>query len=296
MIGATTWLCWAAQAAAAELPQWDLSNGIPITQQIRQQQIEAELAELGDDHPWAGRYTYGDGLGVNQSLLIAPKGGFVVTWHGCLGLYGTNEGQVSETADGHLLLHFLWANRPGGSGGFPGELVLVPWGERMFLIPPAELIQFVSTVHQLGLRAANGLYFKRRKPEGKVSGRPQLPDSVASQLRAEALALTVSAVGPVTTRQLDWGACLLQRELWFDSAQAASLADGLELRPEDEEHRYDEILLSPADRRGRIGRWSVSVKPDCQIEPARLPEAGWVYSTGAFDPDAPEIPRAACDD
>src|SRR6267143_4128952 len=36
-------------------------------------------------HPWAGKYYYGDGLGVNVHLSLAPKSGFVFTWNGCPG-------------------------------------------------------------------------------------------------------------------------------------------------------------------------------------------------------------------
>jgi hypothetical protein len=52
-------------------------------------------------HAWAGKYHYGDGLGVNVDLSLAPKSGFVFTWHGCLGLYDLNYGGVEE-ADGRI--------------------------------------------------------------------------------------------------------------------------------------------------------------------------------------------------
>lgn len=47
----------------------------------RTQSIKAELKDMGE-HPWAGEYYEGDGLGTKIALLIAPKNGFVYKWHG----------------------------------------------------------------------------------------------------------------------------------------------------------------------------------------------------------------------
>ncbi len=61
-----------------------------------QEQIAKEVKTLRN-HPWAGEYYAGDGLGVNTFLTIAPKSGFVFEWHGCLGLYDRNYRAVAWT-------------------------------------------------------------------------------------------------------------------------------------------------------------------------------------------------------
>lgn len=61
--------------------------------EARKKQIQQELESLKGDS-WAGSYYYGDGLGVNVELTLAPKSGFAFTWHGCLGLYDMNYGNV----------------------------------------------------------------------------------------------------------------------------------------------------------------------------------------------------------
>ena len=63
--------------------------------QAKRELIEQELSKL-KMHPWAGDYYYGDGLGVNVELTLAPDSGFVFTWNGCLGLYDQNYGDVAE--------------------------------------------------------------------------------------------------------------------------------------------------------------------------------------------------------
>src|SRR5438477_12939061 len=61
---------------------------------MRTKKIQQELGHL-KDHNWAGEYYFGDGLGVNVSLALAPESGFVFSWHGCLGLYDLNYGDVA---------------------------------------------------------------------------------------------------------------------------------------------------------------------------------------------------------
>src|SRR4029079_175087 len=58
-----------------------------------QKRINQEIETLGA-HPWAGVYYYGDGLGANITLTVAPAAGFLYTLHGCLGLYDFNHGPI----------------------------------------------------------------------------------------------------------------------------------------------------------------------------------------------------------
>ncbi|OGV42527.1 MAG: hypothetical protein A2X46_04470 [Lentisphaerae bacterium GWF2_57_35] len=75
------------------------------------------------NHPWAGEYYCGDGLGVNVSLLLAPGAGYVFEWHGCLGLYDRNYGHVTET-NGRIRLSFAFKNERKGFQGIAEEFVL----------------------------------------------------------------------------------------------------------------------------------------------------------------------------
>src|SRR5687767_13739491 len=59
----------------------------------RERAFRDELTAF-QEHPWAGEYYYGDGLGVNVRLLLTPQSGFVFQWRGCLGVYDRNHGAV----------------------------------------------------------------------------------------------------------------------------------------------------------------------------------------------------------
>ena len=56
---------------------------------------KVEIASL-PDHPWAGEYYAGDGLGMNLRLWVAPRAGAAFQWHGCLGLYEQNFGTAKS--------------------------------------------------------------------------------------------------------------------------------------------------------------------------------------------------------
>jgi len=108
-------------------------------------QIGQELKTL-KEHPWAGSYYYGDGLGVNVHLSLAPKSGFEFTWNGCLGLYDLNYGDVIEK-DGRITLVFTHPNARKGYEGISPELVPLIWGERHYLIPTDGFIDFANAVN-----------------------------------------------------------------------------------------------------------------------------------------------------
>jgi len=164
--------------------------------------ITAELKTLGD-HPWAGSYYQGDGKGVNQRLLLSPKAGFVFTWHGCLGLYDRNHGEVRAEND-KLTLKFTYPNSRKGFQGIAGDLVLIPWGERRYLVPADGLAEFCNAVNSGGepRNHAQGHFLLRDKDwEKKVDGTPKLPGEFAGFLLKEPIQGKIVAVGESKTRE-----------------------------------------------------------------------------------------------
>ena len=103
------------------------------------EEIRAEILTL-EDHPWAGLYYQGDGLGTNLNLAVAPKAGFAFAGRGCVGLSGQNYGEITEK-DGHLIFSFALKNEEYMTSGIPEKFLPVPWGERMYLIPQGEIIK-----------------------------------------------------------------------------------------------------------------------------------------------------------
>lgn len=120
--------------------------------QSRNVRIDSESAAFAD-HEWAGKYHMGDGLGVNVSLSLSPEAGFTFEWHGCMGLYDRNYGNVTSS-EGVIRLHPIFENEQQGLRGIATEFTPVRWGDRRYLVPPNEMIEFCNKVNQRTKRPA----------------------------------------------------------------------------------------------------------------------------------------------
>lgn len=167
------------------------------------EQIRAELQKL-PDHPWAGEYYLGDGLGLNISLSLAPAAGYLFEWHGCLGLYDRNYGAVTCT-NGHLRLSFTFTNQPQGFQGILGELIPISWGPRHYLVGTNEMAHFCNQVNagREPRDDAHGLCLLRRGDEKKkAEGLPTIPPEYAAYLLKTPIEAAILSVGKTTTETI----------------------------------------------------------------------------------------------
>lgn len=242
--------------------------------------IDAELADL-KEHPWAGQYYFGDGLGVNARLKLAPKSGVVFIWTGCLGVYDRNYGKVIED-NGLIKLALSLPNDRQGFQGVATELAPVIWGPRHYLISVEELPAFCSAVNS-GLEpreGTHGLYFLRAGDESKsICGQPEIPP----QFRGYLLKTPVNAtIQSVTATVLRPG---LIKDMSFRETTVLLTSDQPELlKPQMELHVIDESVV-PARATitsvdGKRIEASISQIITAEVnEPA--PKVGWKLSTRA---------------
>ena len=133
----------------------------------------------------AGSYYYGDGLGMNFSLVVKPEGRFSFIWRGCLGVYGKNEGGAKVVND-HLILTPEQPNESRGIRRIPTDLVPVRWGERFYLVPKEAGKGFCYEVNKDREPRSNphGDYYLREGDWGKkVTGLPNVPKEWESLLQ-----------------------------------------------------------------------------------------------------------------
>jgi hypothetical protein len=133
----------------------------------------------------AGSYYYGDGLGMNFSLVVKPEGRFSFIWRGCLGVYGKNEGGARVVND-HLILTPEQPNESRGMRRIPTDLVPVRWGERLYLVPKEAGKGFFYEVSRDREPRSNphGDYYLREGDWGKkVTGLPNVPKEWESLLQ-----------------------------------------------------------------------------------------------------------------
>lgn len=205
------------------------------TQRAFEHAVEAQRAAIAKENAatpkvaWAGDYYFGDGLGQNVSLSLAPVSGVAATWQGCLGTYATNKGRVLPQADGSLLLEYEQPNDQS-MFGFADHLVPVAWGERMYMIPEKELPAFASAVN-LGdepRNDAHGSFLMRTGDEQrKVDGVPELPPALQSLIRDVPLEVGVVSVSRLRDKDADQFECRYRLEL--DRGANDGLVAGMKL-------------------------------------------------------------------
>jgi hypothetical protein len=162
----------------------------------RETRIKEELAQ-SKDNEWAGEYHYGDELGVNVNLMIAPKSGFVFSWFGCMGLYDLNYGNVGWS-DRKIKLLFEHPNKREGFQGIAPELIPVLWGERHYLIPSNEILEFTNAVNasfEPCTMFCSRFLLKRGDEKKKVSGQPDIPDEYRAYLLEKSIKSDVLSLG-----------------------------------------------------------------------------------------------------
>jgi hypothetical protein len=132
--------------------------------------IKAELTAF-EDHPWAGEYYAGDGLGMNLRLWIAPKTGVAYQWHGCLGLYEQNLGTVVASAN---QLTLAWDRKLDDPYVTDTKWLAIPWRTRVFLVPTISVHQFCIAARDKTLLPMMAL--QSQGPTDRIlTERPQLP-------------------------------------------------------------------------------------------------------------------------
>lgn len=170
------------------------------TAQALRQAIREEIKTLGK-HPWAGEYYAGDGLGMNITLCLAPKAGHVFEWHGCLGLYDRDYGAVGWS-EGRLRLSLTFT-RNRKSLPIAEEMSLVPWGDREYLIPVGEIVEFCNSVNDGAepRTTRRGLHLLRVGDEAKaVEGFPAVPEAFKPYLLTRPIDAKITGVVGMTER------------------------------------------------------------------------------------------------
>ncbi|MCY3017848.1 MAG: hypothetical protein NTW87_02290 [Planctomycetota bacterium] len=180
-----------------------MSEEAKVTVDAQRKRIAEEVGKLGPDHPWAGSYYFGDGLGVNSALDLAPDAGFVFEWHGCMGVYDRNHGSMA-IEDGHIKLKCLFTNRQDGFRGIAVDLLPIGWGTRHYLVPAEKLPDFCNAINSGDepRKDMHGMFFLRRGDEArKVEGAPVLPQEFRAYLLTTPLRAEIAKVEEPTYKQ-----------------------------------------------------------------------------------------------
>jgi len=240
--------------------------------------IEAEIAQL-KDHPWAGRYYFGDGLGANVSLTLAPENGFTVTWHGCLGLYDQNHGTVAMDGD-RLKFSFAFDVESGYIGDYASEYLPIRWGERLYLIPASNtgIVQFCNAINagNESRCGVHGRFFLRRGDEKKeAKGKPELPKEFMPYLLDKLVDATIVSIKDVREDRVGKIATVV-----IDKGKTAGLLPGMELYVVRPESVFERVKLTKVEETQSEGEY-IYARPweEKSLFKTPAPAQGWQLST-----------------
>jgi hypothetical protein len=238
--------------------------------------IASELKAL-PNHPWAGEYYAGDGLGVNMSLDLAPKSGFVFEWHGDVGLYDRNYGSVDWT-NNRLHLIFTFENKRQGFEGIAPDLIPVPWGDRRYLVPADDVVGFCNRVID-GSEPRydiHGLYLLRMGDEKKpVAGLPKVPNEFQVYLVSKPIEAEVISVGAYKTRPsvADWK--FKDTPVVLNAGTSKGLQPGMELLLVEPKNKVESMRITKVEE----NQSEAIMTQTGEDQPG--PKVGWCFSTRA---------------
>jgi len=235
--------------------------------------IEQELKSL-HEHPLAGHYYYGDGLGVNVRLDLAPRSGFVFTWHGCLGLYDLNYGKVEETG-GRVKLVFRFPNDQKGFQGIASELIPVLWGERHYLIPPDRVVDFTNAINA-GFEPRSGLHGRFLLNGGDelkpVRAKPNIPSQYSAYLLERPIEAEISSVKESRVEDSE-----RITNVVLNVGTAQGVKAGMEFWVHAPERLYGNAQITDVGSTQSIATLKM-FEADCK---SHVPSLGWKLSTHA---------------
>lgn len=208
--------------------------------------IDAELetleqGNLNDDawaREWAGSYYTGDGTGMNVLIKVAPKSGLTYTWHGCLGLYDANHGQVVEAFPGGLKVRFVLDETRSHYQYISTTLYFVRWGPRRYLVPETQMLKLVNNYNR-GAFARGSMYGIPRKfepgeqahrfGEANPAGKPLVPEKYARLLLDRPAVYRVTKVTPQPERPVTKGVKVLELRVELEGGRDKGAFEGMTL-------------------------------------------------------------------
>ena len=269
-------------ACVEENPKYSAKADARV-QQLRKK-IEEEVSTLKLDQ-WAGHYYFGDGLGVNVSLNITPKAGFVFEWHGCLGLYDRNYGKVHEK-DNEIHLTFELENKREGFQGISPAFLPIKWGERRYLIATDEVVEFCNAIND-GREPRKSVYgsFLLRDDDykKKAEGFPPLPDKYRPYLLGQPIKAEIVKIGETSLRKsiADWN--FRDTVVILNVGKKHGVRKGMEFRVHHPAHKFESATVKNVSE-------DSSEAVMIQIgEDDPLPSIGWKLSTASRWKDDKEV-------
>ena len=227
-----------------------------------------QIEKFGE-HPWAGVYHKGGGMGIATMIAVTPQSALDYKRGCCVPSHVWRTGTATFT-NGSIHLAFNYGLKEGRNQ----EYVPITWGARRYIIPPDEIIDFCNSVNQGNEPRTNwGRHLLREGDEAKpVTGFPDVPSQFRPYLLNKPIETKIVHVGHYTTRPSIMKWRFKDTTVTLDAGADQGLRVGMEL------------LTTGLDYFGAVK--ITEVQSDCSEgivtdsdEEAPGPQQGWQFST-----------------
>jgi len=264
--------------------------------QARQEKIKAELATL-KDHPWAGIYAFGMHPGAYKEIAVAPKSGFTYIYEstdviemserdnngvvrGVPSRFDQNYGEATWE-DGRLKLSPVLEVGIFGFGDdpFSKEFVLIPWADRVCLVPADRIIDFCNMANSGQVRCFfRDFHYKM----GRLIGKPEVPEKYKPYLLEKPVEGQIIAIGE--SREFrDGSSDAREMIVTVNRGSRDGILVGMEFYVSNPKNIFAPIRLTQVSENESVGTikqgireltpqigWSVSTRHPWMVDPAEV--------------------------
>ncbi|QDT03870.1 hypothetical protein K227x_22550 [Rubripirellula lacrimiformis] len=185
---------------------------------------KAEIASL-PDHPWAGEYCAGDGLGMNLRLWVAPRVGAAFQWHGCLGLYEQNFGTIESNG---RYLSIDWRIEYDDPYVTDTRYIVTPFRNSIFLVPAQDVHRFCLAARGVSPMPMMVLSSQSARNQPTLQ-RPELPAEYQKYLDLDPIQAKVLSVNEPERKKLTDKLDLITQTVILDAGKDKRLFVGMRL-------------------------------------------------------------------
>lgn len=236
--------------------------------------IEAELKTLPDDS-WAGVYRYGYGNGPIIHLYISPENGFEYLSGTDKGTLSRNYGDV-ESSKEFIQLSPQLSLKPRSIFHLTDAYHIVNWGERKYLVPEYQMIDFCNSVNlnEEPRYHWSGMFFLKDGHHNiEVTEMPDVPLHYKRYLLDEPITAKVIDIKGTKTENVGKNYRMHTVTVEIDRGSETRLLPGIELTRTARDYFVRRITITEVKEKTSLAE--IIYWHDAEIDI----EVGWEFST-----------------
>lgn len=264
----------------------------------REARITAEIRAIASDQrasadwgkEWAGVYGYGF-RDESTTIALAPGSGVVWAERGIDRLRAGNHGAIAETySDG---IRFTLSIPPADCDclTISDRLYFVRWGDRRYVVPESQMLQFVCSFNEGGLAREfqSGVACKRPEDRsGSLRGlqpdsKPELPERYANMIVDLPLRLVVDKVSGLSNQDGPNGTRILTGRVVFRTDDSSNAKVGMSFPYEVKDGAGVGVVRVDRVANGLVeATFTIQGASDIDLQP---PTIAWPYDFPGTAPD-----------